>query len=196
MRVRCVCSRRFSIRLRGGGRLEDLEAENAELKKIIVAMQQVGVSAFPFMNSERVVGESELPSMGTPERGMPGSETRDAVIGIYRSKRGILRRVFQGPGNLRQRAAGVMSQPYYRLPGGRPVHEGTRDWTGTWERLPADEVERRMARLAREPDCETCARCEKTFRYYLHDATCDDCSSYFVCKDCEMLMEGCGICGK
>lgn len=47
-----------------------------------------------------------------------------------------------------------------------------------------------------EGESETCARCEKTFRYYLHDATCDDCSSYFVCKDCEMLMEGCGICGK
>ena len=50
--------------------------------------------------------------------------------------------------------------------------------------------------LADEEECETCARCEKSFRYYLHDATCDDCSSYFVCKDCEMLMEGCGICGK
>ena len=45
-------------------------------------------------------------------------------------------------------------------------------------------------------ESEECVRCEKTFRYYLHDATCDDCSSYFVCKDCEMLMEGCGICGK
>ena len=147
-----MCSRRFSIRLRGGGRLEDLEAENAELKKIIVAMQQVGVSAFPFMNSERVVvGESEMASMGTPERGMPGSETRDAVIGIYTNKRGtIVRRVFHGPGNLRQRAAGVTPPPYYRLPGGSQVYEGMRDWTGTWERLPADEVERRMARLARE----------------------------------------------
>jgi len=50
--------------------------------------------------------------------------------------------------------------------------------------------------LADEEECETCVRCEKSFRYYLHDATCDDCSSYFVCKSCEMLMEGCGICGK
>ena len=45
-------------------------------------------------------------------------------------------------------------------------------------------------------ESEECARCEKTFRYYLHDCTCDDCSSYFVCKDCEYKMEGCGICGK
>ena len=43
---------------------------------------------------------------------------------------------------------------------------------------------------------ETCSRCAKTFRYYLHDYTCDDCSSYFVCKSCEKLMDGCGICGK
>jgi hypothetical protein len=50
--------------------------------------------------------------------------------------------------------------------------------------------------LADDDEDETCARCEESFRYYLHDATCDDCSSYFVCKDCEMLMEGCGICGK
>ncbi len=67
--------------------------------------------------------------------------------------------------------------------------------------------EKRKARLAAEKteeecdwmpegESETCARCEKTFRYYLHDATCDDCSSYFVCKECEMLMEGCGVCGK
>jgi hypothetical protein len=43
-------------------------------------------------------------------------------------------------------------------------------------------------------ESEECARCKQKFRYYLHDCTCDDCSSYFVCKDCEMLMEG--ICGK
>jgi len=73
---------------------------------------------------------------------------------------------------------------------------------------PAEKAfEKRKARLAKEktekcdwmPDSEeseTCAQCKKTFRYYLHDATCDDCSSYFVCKDCEMLIEGCGICGK
>ena len=47
-------------------------------------------------------------------------------------------------------------------------------------------------------ESEECARCKKTFRYYLHDCTCDDCFdfTYFVCKDCEYKMEGCGICGK
>eukprot|EP00964_Phaeocystis_antarctica_P035939 scaffold20548_cov105-Phaeocystis_antarctica.AAC.1 len=47
-------------------------------------------------------------------------------------------------------------------------------------------------------ESEECARCKKTFRYYLHDCTCDDCFdfTYFVCKDCEYKMKGCGICGK
>jgi len=106
----------------------------------------MGISAFPWMNSERV-SAYELPSMGTPERGMPESETRDPVIGIYTNPRGtIVRRVFQGPGNFAQRARRVVPSPYYREPGGNCVyaHE-VRKWTGTFERLPADEVERRMA---------------------------------------------------
>ena len=57
---------------------------------------------------------------------------------------------FQGPGTAGQRAAGVTPPPYYRMPGGSQVYEGAREWRGAWERLPADEVERRMAEMARE----------------------------------------------
>lgn len=156
MSIARLASRRSRLFLRGGGRLEDLEAENAKLKEVIVAMQQVGISAFPWMNSERDavgIGESQMASMGTPERGMPGSETRDPVIGIYTNTRGtIVRRVFQGPGRPgHTRAEGVTPPPYYRKPGGGSVYEGQREWRGTWERLPADEVERRMAEMARDP---------------------------------------------
>ena len=70
-------------------------------------------------------------------------------------------------------------------------HSTYRDALGEYE-LTCDECHRNEY----PEESETCARCEQSFRYYLHDATCDDCSSYFVCKDCEMLMEGCGICGK
>ena len=47
-----------------------------------------------------------------------------------------------------------------------------------------------------DEESEECARCKKTFRYNLHDCTCDDCFdfTYFVCKDCEYKIKGCGIC--
>ena len=73
----------------------------------------------------------------------------DPVVGIYTSNSGkIIRRVFQGIG--RNLAGEHRKPPYFSTPGGSKCYQGGPSDRGSWDMMSADEVERRMAALARE----------------------------------------------